>query len=549
MKKLVFLLVAVGTMFTSCDPMEDIYEDIDSVDKPIVGSDEYTLTDDDYDALELEDYMFETENQAKELLPDFIAGMYPYWGQGSSVVVDYNLAPAGIDGVRELMSASNYTLSKDDYEASGSEGAGFYPNEDPADYLPAILGEQFPDATAGQIALLEYKQYTEIPEVGVSNLVDADFKTAQTLLDWTAVSVTGTQEWEGTQYGATMNGFDSGANVNEDWLISSEIDLTGQSDPLFQVTQILNYANGDDWYQILISTDYEGDASTATWDVIEVSPSPAGDSWTAVTSNDYNLSAYEDETIHIAFKYQSDATTAATWEIEHVLIKVIGVAGETVDISSYYQYTEAGEWEVLEDAYYLSTADYDAMGTASGQPGQYNNFSSSIAPDNYLPRFLAKTYPYAQEEDQLAVMYKYYNGSSTVVQGNVYTYMNGMWIGYQASLQFGYDNGIWVPDNTIKYTLIRSDYDYMSAQLVDDPDYTTPAESMGNYGNFDRREGNSAYWSEDMIAVAMGILLDKMDPSAAEGQKYLMTYDIYNGTNTTESMSLIKTDGVWVRNN
>ena len=48
MKKLVFLLVAVGAMFTSCDPMEDIYDDLDSVDSPIVGSVDYTLVSDDY---------------------------------------------------------------------------------------------------------------------------------------------------------------------------------------------------------------------------------------------------------------------------------------------------------------------------------------------------------------------------------------------------------------------------------------------------------------------------------------------------------------------
>lgn len=560
MKKLAFLLMTIGAMVTSCDPMQDIYDEQDSVAKPIVGNDQYTLTDDDYETLDLESNMFASEDQAKELLPDFIADMYPYWGQGSSVLIDYNLAPAGIDGVGELMSASNYTLSKDDYAASGSEGAGFYPNEDPTDYLPGILAEQYPDAVAGQVALLQYKQYTEVPEVGVSNLVDADFKTAQTLLDWTAVSVTGDQVWEGTQYGATMNGYDGSANVNEDWLISPEIDLAGQTDPLFQVTQILNYANDTSWYSILISKDYDGEnVSAATWDTIEVSPAPEGNSWSAVTSDDFNLEAYEGETIHVAFKYESDATSAATWEIEQVLIKVIGVEGMTVDLSSYYQLNEEGAWEMIDNAYYLSSADYDSMGTASGLPGRYDNFSSTALPENYLPRFLANKYPYAQEEEEIAVTYKYYNGSATVVEGNIYTFTNGVWVGYQASLQFGYDNGTWVPDNTIKYALVRSDYDYMAAQLESEPGYEAAASSMGNYGNLDRREGNSAYWSDDttqnnagitdMIQTAMAILLTQKDPGAAEGQKYLLTYDIYNGTNTTENISMIKTDGVWLRNN
>ena len=50
-----------------------------------------------------------------------------------------------------------------------------------------------------------------------------------------------------------------------------------------------------------------------------------------------------------------------------------------------------------------------------------------------------------------------------------------------------------------------------------------------------------------MIATAMAILLDNIDPTAEDGQKYLLTYDIYNGTNTTENAAMIKTDGAWVR--
>ena len=51
--------------------------------------------------------------------------------------------------------------------------------------------------------------------------------------DWTKISVTGAQEWRlDTQFGnpgscAVMSGFASGSNnVNEDWLISPEIDLS-----------------------------------------------------------------------------------------------------------------------------------------------------------------------------------------------------------------------------------------------------------------------------------------------------------------------------------
>lgn len=545
MKKIVFLLVAVGAMLASCNPMEDVYDELDNNQKAVVGNDNITLTDDDYDALDLDEGEFETDDQAKTLLPDFLSDKYPFWGQGSSVIVDYNLAPGGIDGVGEYMAATDYTLAKDDYAASGSQGAAFYPNEDPTSYLPDVLTTQFPNATEGEIVLLQYKQYVSTPTIGSANIVEYAF--AGSFLGWTVTDVLGAEGWTAESAYAQGNGYNGGAMANDDWLISPEIDLTGETDVKFQISQAINYATNLDFMSILVSTDYTTDVNAATWTPINLATSPAGNSNDFVLSEEFDFSAYDNTKLHIAFRYQSTDTDAGRWRIENVALKTIGVTGATNDLSSYYQLDENGDWQLVEDVYYLSAADYDTMGTGSGQPGQYNNFSSSIPPNNYLPVFLASKYPYAQEEDQITLMYKYYNGA-TVVFGNIYTYTNGVWEGYKASLQFGYDDGVWVPDNTIQYALVRSDYDYLAAELANEPGYENAASSMGNYGNLDRREGTSAYWSDEMIAVAMDILLDKLDPSAAEEQKYLVTFDIYNGTNTTETIAMIKINGEWIVN-
>lgn len=45
-----------------------------------------------------------------------------------------------------------------------------------------------------------------------------------------------------------------------------------------------------------------------------------------------------------------------------------------------------------EDAYELSTADYDAMGTGKNEPGEHDNFSYKIDPNDYLPDFCAGKY-------------------------------------------------------------------------------------------------------------------------------------------------------------
>ncbi|TNJ45366.1 hypothetical protein KFZ70_06360 [Tamlana fucoidanivorans] len=107
-------------------------------------------------------------------------------------------------------------------------------------------------------------------------------------------------------------------------------------------------------------------------------------------------------------------------------------------------------------------------------------------------------------------------------------------------LQFGYDGeqDAWVPDNTIKYTLVDEDISFISSTFIDK--YPGPADNVGFFGSFDRRSSSSNYWNDDMLLEAFSALLNKKQPEAEEGQKYVLTYVVYTGATGTESMSLIK---------
>ena len=78
--------------------------------------------------------------------------------------------------------------------------------------------------------------------------------------------------------------------------------------------------------------------------------------------------------------------------------------------------------------------------------------------------------------------------------------------------------------------------------------YPGPADNVGYFGSFDRRTASSNYWSDSMLLEAFNILLDAMDASAEEGQKYVLKFVVYTGATGNEIMSLIKTDGLWVVN-
>lgn len=547
MKKIFLLLTIITMVFTSCEPLEDINTEIDAQDNPIIGDTEYTLTDDDYDALDLDFGSFSSEDDAKAMIPGLLTDMFPVWGNGSSVLTGYNLYIGNADGVRDYTGADDYQLATLDYPNGNLNAVAFYPSENPEDFMNDILSAEFTSPTEGQLVLAKYKQYIEEPIVGFANVYGATFPGDFTNFEIKDEGASDVDVWsEGSSYaqGSGYNGFTSG---NIEWFISPEIDLAGQINLKFQINQYMKYVNGN-WglLKLLVSKDFTtgGDQLAATWDAIDIQTLPAGDGNEYVLSEDYDLSAYDGETIHIAFSLESTLADAPRWRIESFNIKAPGVTGETTRMEAFYTYS-GGTWELAEGVYFLSDADFDSMGEGSGQPGKYNNFGSSTPPNNYLPVFMANKFPYGQEDEELFIIYDYFSSSSGAqLRGNLYTVIDGVWTGHESTiattLQFGHDGNTWVPDNTIKYTLIRNDdYEYMASQLTD-PEFAGLIGNLAKYGDFDYN------WTDTQIQYALTLFLDNHDPSAANGQKYLLTYVIYDNGEGEYSTKFEKKDSVWV---
>ncbi len=523
--------------------MDDIYNGMDATEDPIVGSESYTLTSDDYDALDLGYGSFNSQQQAKDSIPQLLNEKYPFWGEGSSVLVGYDLYIGSAEGVNDFTDSVIYEFTNSDYATTGSDAFGFYPDVDATNAIPAILDAQVASPTEGQVVLAKYDQYTETPVVGLADLVAYNF--AGSMEGWTVGEEFGADEVWTSQTGYVQgNSYFGGQVANTEWLVSPSIDLTAESDLKFQITQDLDYANDPSLLKIMVSTDYTNDVLTATWDEITLGTPATGD---MASSEDYDFSAYDGQTINVAFKYESSDTDAGRWRIESMAIKTLGATGDTNSKGDYFMYS-GGSWEAVEGVYYLSSGDFDSMGEGSGQPGQYNNFGSSVPPNNYLPAFLSLNFPYAQEDEELFVIYDYYSSSSGAQRrGNLYTVTGGEFVGHESTisttLQFGYDNGVWVPDNTIRYVLASSDYSAIVSALSST--YPDATSSMGNYGNMDRRAGNANEWTDEMVLEAINVVLDINDSGAAEDQKYVITIEVYNGSNTTEDFAVIKQDGIW----
>lgn len=205
-------------------------------------------------------------------------------------------------------------------------------------------------------------------------------------------------------------------------------------------------------------------------------------------------------------------------------------ATSTVNVTyDYYQgslgyvndYLEFLEELAAMESYTLTTADYDSMGTASGQPGQYNNFSSSAKPEDYLPDFLLGKFPTAVAGDEKAITYKYYSGSVSEI--------TEFW---------AFDGTVWsetdktapaVPDGVTIYELASADYDSMGEA----------SGQPGKYNNF-----SGTILPENYLPTFVGIKF----PYLAEGAKVLVLYKYYEGGGVTKTRAkeYTLTEDIWV---
>ncbi len=203
----------------------------------------------------------------------------------------------------------------------------------------------------------------------------------------------------------------------------------------------------------------------------------------------------------------------------------------------------------------ITEAEYASMGESRAQFS--NEDEALVKIPVYLKNKLAYQAPTSGDIE--GVMYKLYvtdkddvDGDGSTTDRTVYSYVvfyiydGANWTKYdntiEQTIQFGHDGTNWIPDNTIKYTLIRNgDYEYMASQLTT-AEYAGFIANLANYGDFDYN------WSPAQIQYALILFLDHLDPDAAEGQKYILTYVIYDNGENDYTTSFIKTDGAWVVN-
>ncbi len=612
MKKIIYLAAVLGLFFASaCTPMSDINKEIDAMVTPIVGNAEFTLTDADYDELGLNYGSFSNLADAKSMLPPYLKSKYPVWGKGSSALIGYKLYVGNAPGVSDYTYADVFTLAKADYAASGSSVQGFYPDVTPSDYLPDVLAANITAPETGQIELVKYTQYTEVPTIISSKVYfEENLDYGATAGDLTTISAGNWSNHSGAAnelaYAATslsMTGYPTTAvggsmtitSAGSEDVNSAFATISSGKVYASALVNLSTVGSGtyffhfmDDAYGYSARVGAKDDGSGKILFGIGASSSTLTFGTTAFDLNttylivsSYDIASGEANLYVLTSAAASEPGTPEATNTGNagLIVQRIGVrqgfggpdatidgirvASSWTSIMSndvledivtgaktynkvFYSWT-GSKWDIPEGSYLLTAEDFDAMGTEYGQPGYYNNFGSTIPPDDYVPTFLGIKYPYALAGDELFVIYDYYSSSSGAqLRGNLYTVVDGAWSGFQSTinttLQFGHDGTNWVPDNTIKFEFGAADYAYVVSTFTGVSGFESAVSNLASYGNF-----SLFNWTEVQVDAAIDAVLKHNYPGMAEGQKFAVTIYVYDGSSHNLLINYILSGGTYVR--
>jgi hypothetical protein len=159
MKKILYLLSSLMLVFTACDPMEEVYNELDELkDKTDKSVMTLTLAPADYSTfksaapLVATNLAFSSEDQAIELIPNLLATKYGYLGDGAQALV--TLRKSVYPGLNNTTSASaRVTVSSADYTAIGKTSSNFTSTSD----IDTYLNYKYPTPTERQLVALTYK--------------------------------------------------------------------------------------------------------------------------------------------------------------------------------------------------------------------------------------------------------------------------------------------------------------------------------------------------------------------------------------------------------
>ncbi len=521
---------------------------------------------------------------------------------GSAVRLTYNTAVTPSEIPAEIESATEYTVSDEDYQTVwGSEDdyiAAFAPSHTASASIPGILLAALPDAAEGDYAVVRYRTSQADPVFSAPSEPEEPGFTLSSVIGTAAVdddvTINGvvtalcSQGYILTDASGAIFVY-CGSKFEENGFsglaIGDQIVLNGTVAAYNTGLQIANGATFDKAGSQAVSypaaTTFDAasmaDIIARTDNALAIYGTMTGTvSVTTDSKGRINVAGGRYCNMVATSVAESTASAAATVSSR--------AATETMPSQAEYAvYTFNGtRWNAATDVVMPSHADYQAMGQ------RYDNLSDE-APATLLPKFLRAKYPYASEGDVRYVAYFYYASSATTVRCDEYTFNGTDWTPAATvttqTAQFVRTGGKWIYDPNVTINLpagkgqemstlyYQTCVDWVKAQIDD----KTGATYVTSYGNNEYYSGTSAYQGnvdlraasaraqyaagyadmtdEQIVATmkqrfesvvmpaALSILHPDAEPIAGVDVIYTINFSAYNGSATTPYVITYKVTG------
>lgn len=461
---------------------------------------------------------------------------------GSAIKVTYKVADGYPEELTALKGAEKYTVTEADYQKVWDSETdfteAFAPSKPAARNIPAILKTARPDATEGDVVIVNYNNASSDP---VFNSTETPFTPTQVLGSISKgddVEVKGVVMATSTQGPIVTDGSGSvfvyAPTNNSDLKIGDRISVASTVDTYnygFQIkkgadvevlgSQSVTYPAPRTWTGaeidrfvadamaqgaapiVPVYSRFTGKAIVGKFVNVEVDGatvqlSPYG------LSDDLKAEFVDGQTV--TFEGYAMAVASKGKYLNVVITRTVadsraaasraGVKVASENMNAVYRF-DGEAWTTAPSTTILSHADYQSMNQS------YDNFSGDI-PETYFPTFLKLKYPYAAPDEAVFLVYYYYNGTETQTRADQYTYNGTEWTlnNYgvtTSSLQFVRSNGKWNYDPSTTITLPSGKGQALSTlyyqTCVDWVKNNVPDGNLyvSSYGNNEYYCGTSAY--------------------------------------------------------
>lgn len=527
-----FLALGAVALLAGCDE-NDWNDKLDGFEVPEPGTSvetlNYTLTAADYTkilnqapytsigtqeerALIAATNSFTTDAEARQFIPAILrdsTNNFFALSNGSAVKVTYNVAANRTQSVLLINKGVELlTLSEDDYMTIWGSDDNYINAFSPSHPFSSrtvngILKAEFPDAEAGQYAVVTYNEATENPIFGTiggdePDVPEPSFEPTSVIgsaAEGDAVDIKGyitavnnrgfiLTDNSGSILCYQASGFDvASVAVGNQISLSGEVGSYGKGLQI-AITEESYTVEGTGAYTYPAPVVYTGammdEAVARTGNELAQYVQFTGKA--SVSGNYYNFavdgaSTAQGSGYQVPQFIRDQITAGETYIVRgyfasvssgkffNVVITSVENAANasgapahrapvnevSTTVKNAILYFDGTSWLSMTGVEVLQPADYKAMGQT------YGNLSGTL-PAELLPVYLKNKYPYAAAEDEIVVAYNYYNGSGASYQAAQYIFNGTEWVvdAGETTSQFVKRNGFWLYDPSVVITLPES---------------------------------------------------------------------------------------------